>query len=74
MDTFFIILLVICSPIYILAFIAWIRYLFLSKKKKNEFNKQVDSLIKQQYPDYPNIKRPKTHFASFPLNLWNDPD
>jgi len=66
MKTFFIILLVICSPIYILAFIAWIRYLFLSKRKKNEFNKQVDLLIKQQYPDYPNIKEQKKRFTGLP--------
>jgi len=59
---------------YIIALIALINYFFTDKEKRKEINKRADELMKQKYPDWPNIKRPKTHFASFPLNLWNDPD
>ena len=72
MNTFLIILLIICSPIWIISIIAWIRYFFLKKEAKDEIDKQSEQAMRMIYPDWPNVPRQKTNFDIFPLSMWND--
>ena len=67
MNTFLIIVGIICLAVQIPV---WIVY-FLHKK---EIDAKADEEMRKKYPDWPYVERPKTHFASFPLSLWNDPD
>ena len=55
-------------PIAIFAIVLIIHYI----RHKKEIDEESDRVMKEMYPGWPNVERPKTDFDIFPLNLWND--
>ena len=65
MEKFFIIFGIICLAVQIPVWIYGIIH-------RKEIKEMTDKDMKKKYPDWPNVKRPKTDFSVFPLNQYND--
>ena len=74
MNIFYIIIFVVFMPFVLVALFAGFCYLFFTKEQKEDVKRKTAEDMRKEYPNWPYVERPKIKFASFPLNLWNDPD
>ena len=65
MNTFFLIILIICLAVQIPV---WIFY-FLNKK---EIDEMTNEEMRKKFPNYPYINRTQSDFDILPMSMWND--
>jgi len=66
--------IILCVLLIVLSASILIAYTISYLRNKKEIDAKADEEMRKKYPNWPYVERPKTHFASFPLSLWNDPD
>lgn len=74
MNTFFLIILIICLAVQIPVWILYIiSRIFSSKETKKEIKDTVDKEMKRMYPDWPNVKRPKDNHINNQIICGGNP-